>query len=75
MVLAIFGNLIGSLIQAQWFSSTNWNVYDGVVHLNLFNFIGIGCIVLVWLFNIFGVRPFAWFTYVTGVLMMIPLAS
>ena len=74
VVLAIFGNLIGSLIQAQWFSTTNWTVYDGVVHLKLFNFIGIGCIVLVWLFNIFGVRPFAWFTYVPGVLMMIPLA-
>lgn len=73
VVLAIFGNLIGSLIQAQWFSSTNWDVYDGVVHLNLFNFIGIGCIALVWVFNIFGIRVFAWFTYVTGVLMMIPL--
>ena len=74
VVLAIFGNLIGGLIQAQWFANTNWDVYDGVVHLNLFNFIGIGCIVLVWLFNVFGVRPFQWFTYVTGVLMMILLA-
>jgi amino acid transporter len=74
VVLSIFGNIIGSLIQAQWFPGSNWTVYDGVVHLQLFNFIGIGCIVVVWLFNIFGVRPFAWFTYVTGVLMMIPLA-
>jgi amino acid transporter len=73
VVLAIFGNLIGGLIQAQWFSSSTWTVWDGVVHLQLFNFIGIGCIVLVWLFNVFGVRPFAWFTYVTGVLMMIPV--
>ena len=73
VVLSIFGNIIGSLIQAQWFSNTNWDVYDGVVHLNLFNFIGIGAIIVVWLFNIFGVRPFAWFTYVTGALMMIPL--
>ena len=73
VVLAIFGNIIGSLIQAQWFSSSSWTAYDGVVHLQLFNFIGIGCIVLVWLFNIFGMRPFAWFTYVTGVLMIIPL--
>jgi len=48
-------------------------VWDGVVHLQLFNFIGIGCIVLVWLFNIFGVRPFAWFTYVTGALLLIPV--
>src|SRR5579864_7288805 len=74
VVLSIFGNVIGSLIQAQWFASTNWDIYDGVVHLNLFNFIGIAAIVLVWTFNIFGVKPFAWFTYVTGVLMMIPIA-
>jgi amino acid transporter len=73
VVLAIFGNLIGGLIQAQWFSSSSWTVWDGVVHLQLFNFIGIGCIVLVWLFNIFGVRPFAWFTYVTGALLLIPV--
>ena len=73
VVLAIFGNIIGSLIQAQWFSSSTWTAYDGVVHLQLFNFIGIGCIVLVWLFNIFGMRLFAWFTYITGALMIIPL--
>jgi amino acid transporter len=74
VVLAIFGNLIGSLIQARWFAGSTWTVYDGVVHLQLFNFIGIGCIALVWVFNIFGVRPFAWLTYVTGALLMIPLA-
>src|SRR5262249_34231894 len=64
---------IGGLIQAQWFSDSSWTVYDGVVHLQLFNFIGIGCIVVVWLFNIFGARPFAWFTYVAGALMLIPV--
>jgi amino acid transporter len=74
VVLAIFGNIIGSLIQAQWFASSTWTAYDGEVHLQLFNFIGIGCIVLVWLFNVFGIRPFKGFTYVTGVLMMIPLS-
>jgi amino acid transporter len=73
VVLAIFGNLIGGLIQAQWFSSSSFTVWDGVVHLQLFNFIGIGAIVVVWLSNIFGVRPFAWFTYVTGLLMLIPV--
>jgi len=74
VVLAIFGNLIGSLIQARWFPGATWTVWDGTVHLQLFNFIGVGCVVVVWLFNIFGVRPFAWFTYVTGALLMIPLA-
>jgi amino acid transporter len=73
VVLSIFGNLIGSLIQARWFASSTWTVWDGTVHLQLFNFIGVGCVALVWLANIFGVRPFAWFTYVTGALLMIPL--
>jgi amino acid transporter len=74
VVLSIFGNVIGSLIQSRWFASSNWTVYDGVIHLQLFNFIGIGCIFVVWVFNIFGVRPFAWLTYATGALLMIPLA-
>ena len=34
--------------------------------------IGIGLIVLVWLFNIYGVRPAVWFGYVTGALLCIP---
>ena len=28
--------------------------------------IGIGCIIGVWLFNIFGIRPAVWLSYVTG---------
>ncbi len=74
VVLAIFGNLIGSLIQARWFPGSTWTVWDGTVHLQLSNFIGVGCVIVVWLFNIFGVRPFQWFTYVTGALLMLPLA-
>jgi amino acid transporter len=35
--------------------------------------IAIGCIVGVWLFNVFGIKPFKWLTYVTGGLLMIPL--
>ena len=34
--------------------------------------IGIGLIVLVWAFNVFGVRPAVWFGYVTGGLLLIP---
>jgi amino acid transporter len=73
VVLSIFGKIIGDLIVARWFPSTTWTVYDGVVHLTLAHFIGIGAIVLVWLFNVFGVQPFKWLTYVTGVMLMIPL--
>ncbi len=36
VVLAIFGNIIGSLIQRSGSPSSNWTVYDGVVHLHAF---------------------------------------
>ena len=35
--------------------------------------IGIGLIVLVWLFNVYGVRPAVWFGYLTGALLCIPV--
>ena len=34
--------------------------------------IGIGFIAVVWLFNVYGVRPAVWFAYVTGGLICIP---
>ena len=74
VVLSIFGVLIGDLIQAQWFSGSTWTVYDGVVHLGLPQFIAIGCIILVWAINVFGIRPAVWISYVTGLGLMVPLA-
>jgi amino acid transporter len=74
VVLSIFGVLIGDLIQAQWFSSSTWSVYDGVVHLGLPQFIAIGAILLVWALNIFGLRPAVWISYITGLGLMVPLA-
>jgi amino acid transporter len=72
VVLSIFGKLIGDLIQAKWFPSNTWTVFDGRVHLGISHFIAIGIIIAVWLFNIFGVRPALWLGYVTGFLLMIP---
>jgi amino acid transporter len=74
VVLSIFGVLIGNLVQAQWFSGSTWSVYDGVVHLGLPQFIAVGCIVLVWALNIFGIRPAVWISYLTGLGLMVPLA-
>src|SRR5712672_4415326 len=48
VVLSIFGVLIGTLIQAQWFPNSTWSFYDGVVHLGLPQFIALACIVAVW---------------------------
>src|SRR5437588_654822 len=73
VVLSIFGVLIGTLIQAQWFSGSTWSVYDGVVHLGLAQFIALACIVAVWALNVFGIRPAVWFSYAAGAGLMVPL--
>jgi amino acid transporter len=73
VVLSIFGVLIGDLIQAQWFPHSTWTVYDGAVHLGLPQFLAIAAIILVWLINIFGIRPAVWISYVTGLGLMVPL--
>jgi amino acid transporter len=73
VVLSIFGVVIGDLIQAQWFPHSTWSVFDGAVHLGLPQFIAVGCIILVWLLNIFGIRPAVWISYVTGLGLMVPL--
>jgi amino acid transporter len=73
VVLAIFGVVIGGLIQAQWFPNATWTVFDGAVHLGLPQFIAVGTIVAVWLLNVFGIRPAVWISYVTGVGLLVTL--
>ena len=77
VVLAIFGNIIGSLVVAEWFAGSAADVYFTTffdAEIGLGNVIGIGAVVGVWLFNIFGVKPSLAVGYVTGILLMIPLA-
>jgi amino acid transporter len=74
VVLSIFGKVIGDLITTKWFPGATWSVSDGPVKLGLPHFIAIGCILIVWLLNIFGIRPAVWISYVTGAGLMIPLA-
>jgi amino acid transporter len=72
VVLSINGLVAGTLIQAEWFSDSTWTENAGTFDLSLPIAIGIGLILLVWLFNVFGVRPAVWFGYVTGALLVIP---
>src|ERR1700736_374621 len=58
VVLAIFGKIIGDLAQGQ-----GWPHATGTV-----------TIFAVWAFNVFGLRPAVWFSYVCAGLLMIPLA-
>ena len=73
VVLSIFGVVIGGLIQAQWFPTATWSVFDGAVHLGLPQFIAVGTIVAVWLLNVFGIRPAVWISYITGAGLLVTL--
>ncbi len=73
-VLAIFGLVVGSLIQAQWFVHQTWTVAGGgITFFSLPKVIAVGLILIVWAFNTLGVRPAVWVGYVLGSLLMIPL--
>jgi amino acid transporter len=78
VVLAIFGKIIGDLVVARWFPSDvptaahDWFTI-GKVYFGLPHAIAIGCIVGVWAFNIFGIRPMKSLTYITGGLLTLAL--
>jgi amino acid transporter len=73
VVLSIFGKIIGDLAVAQWWPNSTWTVTILSNHLGLAHFIAMGCIIFVWGFNIFGLRPAVWFTYLCAALLMVPL--
>jgi amino acid transporter len=72
-VLALFGIIIGSLIQAEWASGQTWTFDTGPVDAGLTHVIAIAVIAIVWAINVFGIRPAVWMAYATGALLMIPL--
>ena len=73
-VLAINGYVIGTLAQARVVLDTTFTQDVGNFQWSLPVWIGIGCIIAVWLFNIYGVRPAVWLSYVTGGLLILPAA-
>ena len=74
-VLAIFGLVIGSLIQAQWFPGQDWTFTTGLAVTLGFGHVAAAFLILaVWLFNRLGIRVAVSVAYVTGAMLMIPLA-
>jgi amino acid transporter len=77
-VLAIYGGIIGTLLITR-FWSTNW-IGTFVWHIGFFDvngvrLIGLACILACFGFNVRGMRPAVWFSYVTGAMMLIPVLS
>lgn len=72
-VLAVFGLLIGGLVQAEYFPDATWSIDLGFSTLGLPKAIGILCVALVWFANTRGMKAAVLLTYVTGALLMVPL--
>lgn len=72
--LAVFGLVIGDVIQAQWFPHSTWTFYDGSVHVGLPHLIAAALIIFVWVLNVFGVRVLRASAWTFGVLFLIPVA-
>jgi len=77
-VLAIYGGIIGTLLTVRFWptaeiSTKVWHV--AFVDVTGVRLIGLACILLCFLFNVRGMRPAVWFSYVTGAMMLIPVLS
>jgi amino acid transporter len=72
VVLSVNGLVAGTLLQAEFFSSADWSTSGAGFDITLPILFGAALIVVVWAFNVFGVRPAVWFGYVTGALLCIP---
>ena len=75
-VLAIYGGIIGTLLIARFWPSHAADVtHLGFVDVTWPRAIGTVCILSCFVFNVRGMRPAVWFSYVTGAMMVIPLAA
>jgi amino acid transporter len=77
-VLAVYGSLIGYLIVGEFFADTSATTWSYSLPVLPWDFtvprlIGFGVILACWVFNISGMRPAVWFSYVTGAMMLLPV--
>jgi amino acid transporter len=79
VVLSISGAIVGIMLQAQFFSTATWGTQNFSLILgmdftsNPSIWVGAGIILLIWIANVFGVRPAVWTGYVTAGALSIPL--
>ena len=82
VVLSATGVVVGFLVQYEWYpssaTSTSWNrSWQDPGQTIYFSFpiaLTAVIIIVIWAFNVSGMRPAVWVGYVTGALLMLPLA-
>ena len=84
VVLSATGIVVGFLVQSEWYPSSgaassswnhSWQVAGQTVYFNFPIALTALIIIVIWAFNVVGMRPAVWVGYVTGALLMIPLAA
>jgi amino acid transporter len=84
VVLALNGFIVGDLIQNQFYTGSaaagsSWSHHSSLIlgvnaDVNFPIVVGIFLIACIWVANVFGVRPAVWVGYITGGLLLFPLA-
>ncbi|MFI6062055.1 APC family permease [Streptomyces sp. NPDC051286] len=72
--LAIYAGIIGSFVQAQWFPDQTWTVELGPAQLSFPIVVGLAVIVLLFCAAMIGLHVAMWVIYLTGGMLMVPLA-
>lgn len=72
--LSVYAGIIGSLIQAQWFPGQDWSWELGPATITFPIAVGIGIVLLLFAAAMFGLHVAMWVVYVTGGMLLIPLA-
>jgi amino acid transporter len=71
-VLSISGLVAGTLVQAEFFSNATFDWTAGHFHITLPVLIAIAFLLLVYFANANGIRSTVAFSYITGILLLIP---
>jgi amino acid transporter len=72
--LSVAGITIGYFVQTQWLPSlADWTFSDGLVDVGFPQLLGAGLVVLIWLLNVAGIRPTVRFSFIVGLLFLIPV--
>ncbi|MGW4823307.1 APC family permease [Streptomyces sp. NPDC004227] len=72
--LSVYAGIIGSLVQAQWFPDQTWTLDLGVAELSLPIVVGLVVMGLLYAAAMYGLHAAMWVVYVTGGILLIPLA-
>jgi amino acid transporter len=79
-VLAIYGVFVGLLLIKEfggegYFATESWDAPILTQPITWPSLIGVMCILLCYFFNVRGMRPAVWFSYVVGALMILPVGA